>query len=155
MQYFVLKSLHIIAVVVFLGNVITGVFWKAHGDRAGTLAARAQALDGVIRSDRWFTLPGVLIIIVTGVLLAMTLQLPLLSTRWIAWSLVLFGISGVVFSARVGPLQKKLLANVQAGMGGQWNEAEYRAMSRAWELWGWVATGTPLIALVLMVFKPV
>ena len=155
MQYFILKTLHIVAVVVFLGNVITGVFWKAHGDRAGTLAARAQALDGIIRSDRWFTLPGVMIIIVTGVLLAMTLQLPLLGTKWIGWSLILFAISGAVFSARVGPLQKKLLANVQAGMSGSWNESEYRAMSRAWQLWGWIATGTPLIALALMVSKPV
>lgn len=155
MQYFILKSLHVIAVVIFLGNIITGVFWKAHGDRAGTLPARAQALDGVIRSDRWFTLPGVLIIIVTGVLLAMTLQLPLLTTKWIGWSLLLFGISGAVFSARVGPLQKKLLANVQAGMSGTWNEAEYQALSRAWQAWGWIATGAPLIALVLMVTKPV
>jgi len=155
MQYLALKSLHIIAVVLFLGNVITGAFWKAHGDRAGTLAARAQALDGIIRSDRWFTLPGVMVIIITGVLLAMTLGLPLLSTRWIVWSLVLFGISGAVFSARVAPLQKKLLANVRAGLGGTWNESEYQALSRAWQAWGWVATGTPVVALVLMVTKPV
>jgi uncharacterized membrane protein len=154
-QYFILKSLHIVAVVLFLGNIITGVFWKAHGDRAGTLAARAQALDGIIRSDRWFTLPGVAVIIVTGVLLAMTLQLPLLGTKWIGWSLVLFGISGAVFSARVGPLQKKLLANVRAGMAGNWNESEYRALSRSWQAWGWIATGAPVIALVLMVSKPV
>jgi uncharacterized membrane protein len=155
MQYFILKSLHVIAVVLFLGNIITGVFWKAHGDRAGTLAARAQALDGIIRSDRWFTLPGVMTIIVTGVLLAMTLQLPLLKTRWIGWSLLLFGISGAVFSARVGPLQKKLLANVQAGLAGNWNQSEYQSLSRAWQLWGWIATGAPVIALVLMVSKPV
>jgi hypothetical protein len=39
-------------------------------------------------------------------------------------------------------------------MNGAWNEAEYQAMSRAWQVWGWIATGTPLIALVLMVWKP-
>jgi uncharacterized membrane protein len=155
MQYLLLKSLHILAVVLFLGNIITGVFWKAHGDRLGTLESRAQALDGVIRSDRWFTLPGVMAIILTGVALALTLGLPLLGTKWIAWSLVLFGISGATFSARVGPLQKKLLANVRAGMGGAWNESEYRALSRAWQAWGWLATGAPVIALALMVFKPV
>ena len=155
MQYLVLKSLHIIAVVLFLGNVITGVFWKSHGDRAGTLQARAQALDGIIRSDRWFTLPGVMVIIITGVLLAMTMQLPLLGTKWIAWSLILFGISGAVFSALVAPLQKKLLGNVRAGQNGVWNEAEYHRMSRAWEIWGWIATLTPVAALVLMVTKPV
>ena len=73
--YLLLKSLHILSVVLFLGNIITGVFWKVHADRSGDLRARAQALDGIIQSDRWFTLPGVLAIIVTGVLLAMTWQL--------------------------------------------------------------------------------
>ena len=54
-----LKSLHIVSVVLFLGNIITGVFWKLHADRTGDLRARAQALDGIIASDRWFTVPGV------------------------------------------------------------------------------------------------
>ena len=64
MLYLVLKSLHVISVVLFLGNIITGIFWKLHGDRVGTLAARAQALEGLIHSDRWFTMPGVTAIVV-------------------------------------------------------------------------------------------
>jgi uncharacterized membrane protein len=154
MQYFILKALHIASVVLFLGNIITGVFWKTHGDRIGTLASRAQALDGIIRSDRLFTLPPVVLIIVTGLLLAMTLHLPILGTKWILWSLILFGVSGVAFSMFVGPLQKKLLKNVQTGLAGNWNQAEYEALSRSWTLWGLVATAAPVIALFLMVMKP-
>jgi uncharacterized membrane protein len=60
----------------------------------------------------------------------------------------------VVFSMRVGPLQKKLLANVRAGIEGNWDSAAYEKLSRAWQLWGWVATGAPLIVVFLMVFKP-
>jgi hypothetical protein len=30
--FLILKSLHIVSVVLFLGNIITGVFWKVHGD---------------------------------------------------------------------------------------------------------------------------
>ena len=45
--------------VLFLGNIITGVFWKIACRPQRRLRARAQALDGIIRSDRWFTLPGV------------------------------------------------------------------------------------------------
>jgi uncharacterized membrane protein len=155
MQYTLLKSLHIISVLLFLGNIITGVFWKAHGDRTATLPARAQALDGIIRSDRLFTLPGVVLIIVTGVLLAMTLHLPILGTKWIAWALVLFGVSGVAFSVFVGPLQKKMLKNVQDGMAGTWNQPEYQALSNAWTRWGAIATAAPLVALFLMVMKPI
>jgi uncharacterized membrane protein len=149
-----MKALHIVSVVLFLGNIITGVFWKAHADRTGELRARAQALDGIILSDRWFTMPGVLLIIATGVALALLGNLPLLRTFWIGWSLVLFGISGLAFAFKVGPLQKKLLANTQAGLSGTWNEAEYHALSRSWGVWGWIATGAPLIAVFLMVMKP-
>jgi uncharacterized membrane protein len=155
MQYTLLKALHIVSVVLFLGNIVTGVFWKLHGDRLGTLNSRAQALDGVIRSDRWFTVPGVLAIIVTGVMLATTLQLPILGTKWLLWALILFGISGAAFSVFVGPLQKKLLKNVQAGLTGTWNQSEYEALSRSWTAWGAIATAAPVVALFLMVMKPV
>jgi len=154
MQLLLLKSLHVLSVVLFLGNIITGVFWKFHADRRGDLRGRALAVEGIIRSDRWFTMPGVFAIIITGVWMAIARDLPLLGTGWIFWSLILFGISGVCFGAFVGPLQKKLLANLQAGISGTWNESEYRRLSRAWEIWGAIATLTPVAALFLMVMKP-
>jgi uncharacterized membrane protein len=154
MLYLVLKSLHVLSVVLFLGNIITGVFWKFHGDRAGTASARAQAIDGVIRSDRWFTIPGVFAIIVTGVWMALAANIPLLGTTWVLWSIILFGISGVCFGAFVAPLQKKLLANARAAEAGNPDDAEYRKLSRAWEFWGAVATLTPVGAVALMVLKP-
>ena len=44
MQYLLLKALHVLSVVLFLGNIITGVFWKMHADRSGDLrGARAGA----------------------------------------------------------------------------------------------------------------
>ena len=154
MLYLVLKSLHVISVVLFLGNIITGVFWKVHADKTGDLRTRAQALDGIVRSDRVFTVPGVFAIIITGVWMAMNAHLPLLGTRWILWSLILFGISGICFGGFVAPLQKKLLANARAGLAGTWNEAEYKKLSGAWTLWGTIATLTPLVAVFLMVMKP-
>jgi uncharacterized membrane protein len=153
-MYLALKAIHVLSVVLFLGNIITGVFWKIHADRVADLRARAQALDGIIRSDALFTLPGVLLIIATGVWMAIEGGLPMFSTDWILWSIVLFGVSGVAFAVGVAPLQKKLLANVRAGLGGQWNESEYHRLSRGWQVWGVVATGAPLIALFLMVLKP-
>jgi len=47
-----------------------------------------------------------------------------------------------------------LLANVCAGLAGTWDETQYNSLSRAWGLWGIVATAAPLIALFLMVMKP-
>ena len=86
--------------------------------------------------------------------MALNAHLPLLGTKWILWSLILFGISGVSFSVFVAPLQKKLLANVRAGIAGTWNQPEYQKLSRAWELWGAVATLAPVVVVFLMVIKP-
>jgi len=154
MLYLAIKSLHVLGVVLFLGNIITGIFWKRHADRSDDLKVRAQVLAGIIRSDRLFTLPTVGIIIVTGVLDALLVHLPILRTPWIAWGLGLFLLSGLVFSTRVGPLQKKLLSNVEAGISGNWDRAAYEKLSREWLGWGWLATGAPLIVVFLMVFKP-
>ena len=153
MLYLLIKALHIVSVVLFLGNIVTGVFWKRHGDR-GDLAARRQAIAGLIASDRVFTVPTVFAIIVTGIANALLAHIPILGTPWILWGIILFGVSGAVFAARVGPLQKKLLANVEAGLAGNWNESAYCELSRQWLAWGWIATGAPLIAVFLMVLKP-
>jgi uncharacterized membrane protein len=154
MTYLLLKSLHVVSVVLFLGNIVTGVFWKAHADRGGDLKGRALAIEGIIRSDRWFTLPGVVAIIVTGVWLATLAHMPIVRTHWLFWALILFGVSGVAFQFFVAPLQRKLLANARAGLAGSWNESEYRRLSRAWEIWGAVATLAPTGSLFLMVMKP-
>jgi uncharacterized membrane protein len=151
-----MKTLHVLAVVLFLGNIITGLFWKAHGDRTADPRIISHTLQGIIRSDRWFTVPGVVLIIAFGVAAAVIGRLPLLGTGWIRYSIVLFGVSGLAFMLQVAPLQRRLLALALAAVGGEpWDEAAYRRLSRRWEFWGAVAILTPLTALVLMVHKPV
>ena len=154
MLYLTLKSLHVLAVMLFLGNIITGVFWKRHADRSGSLPVRAQVLAGIIRSDQLFTLPTVAAIIGTGVLNALLVHLPILRTFWIGAGLALFLVAGLVFALKVGPLQKKLLANAEAGLAGNWDQAGYEELSRQLLSWGWVATALPLVVVFLMVFKP-
>jgi uncharacterized membrane protein len=153
--YLAMKTLHVLAVVLFLGNIITGIFWKAHGDRTADPRIVTHTLEGIIRSDRWFTIPGVVLIIVFGVAAAVIGRLPILGTGWIWQSIALFTVSGLAFVLKVAPLQRHLreLASVGSS-GGPWDQAAYRRLSRRWEFWGVVATLTPLAALVLMVYKP-
>lgn len=155
MTYQLLKSLHVFAVVLFLGNIITGLFWKRHADRTGDARLMAHALEGVIRADRWFTIPSVVAIVVTGVWLAQIAGYPILGTGWISKSIILFSISGALFSFFVAPLQKKLRAAAAAGVGsGEIDRRRYSRLSLAWEVTGLLATVTPLGALFLMVAKP-
>jgi len=154
-MYVWMKVLHIVAVVLFLGNIITGVFWHRHAARTRDPRLLAHTVEGVIRSDRLFTMPGVFVIIGTGVVAAMQAGLPLLKTGWIAWSLVMFAISGLLFGMQVAPLQRRLLALAQAGASkGSFDYNAYHRVAVRWEIMGTIATLTPLIALVLMVMKP-
>ena len=149
------KLIHLLAVVAFVGNIVTGVFWHRHALRTRDPRLIAHAMDGVIRSDRLFTMPGVLVIIASGVIAAIQGGFPILRTGWILWGLVLFAISGAVFMARLGPLQRRMRDFAQAAAGaGHFDLAAYERLSKQWDFWGAVATLAPLAALALMVLKP-
>lgn len=151
-MYQFLKLVHVAAVIMFLGNVITGLFWKAHADRTRDVRFIAHTMDGITRSDRWFTIPGVVVITVAGILAAIQAGLPILGTGWILWSLIAFAASGIAFVWKVAPLQKEILGIARAGEES-FDWALYRSKSLQWELWGLFAIVTPLIAMVLMVIK--
>lgn len=155
-MYLWLKLVHVTAVIAFLGNITTGLFWYAHAARTRDPRLLAHAMDGIIRSDRLFTIPGVVVIIASGLAAAIAGGHPILGTPWILWSLVLFSVSGLVFVLRVAPLQVRLRVLAQAGAErGAFDWDGYRRVARAWEAWGLVALLTPIAALVLMVLKPV
>ena len=153
-MYQLLKVIHLFAVILFMGNIVTGLFWKRHADRTKSRAIIAHTMDGLIRADRWFTIPGVVVITLAGILGAIQGGLPLLRTGWIFWSIVAFSISGVVFALRVAPLQTQLLALSAKSTDETFDWPAYHAKSRSWELWGLVATATPAIAIILMIWKP-
>src|SRR3712207_9313515 len=70
----------------------------------------AHTLEGIIRSDRWFTIPGVVLILGFGVGAAAVGGLSLLGTGWIWQSIALFAVSGLAFVLQVAPLQRRLHA---------------------------------------------
>lgn len=150
-MYLALKLVHVAAVVLFLGNIATGLFWHRHAVRTGEPGRLAHAVDGIIRSDRWFTSPGAVAITVTGIGLAQLAGLPILGTGWIAASLLAFIASGAIFGMRVAPLQRRLLALARAPA---FDAPAYQAIARRWDLWGAIALALPLAALALMVLKP-
>lgn len=151
--YLGFKLIHVLAVVLFLGNITTGVFWKANADRSRNPAVIANMLEGIIRADRLFTMPPIIFILIGGVGAAIGGNYPILGTGWIFWSIVLFTVSGFAFGSHVAPLQRKMLALVRSSSDSvDW--AAYRALSRQWEIWGAIALVSPAIAAVLMVMKP-
>ena len=154
MSYELWKLLHIGSVVIFLGNITTGLFWAARAHRTRDFSHIASTFESIIRSDRWFTIPGVVGILISGVAAAANGNVPLLATGWILWPIVLFSISGIVFGIWVAPLQRKLVNMTRAGADSQPEWSAYSQVYKRWELWGLLALLTPVAALVIMVLKP-
>jgi uncharacterized membrane protein len=154
-MYLLVKLIHIAAVIAFLGNITTGLFWHAHAARTRDPKVLGYVLGGIIRSDRIFTVPGVIAIVATGFAAAILGNLPILRTGWIFWAIVLFSVSGLIFAMRVAPLQRQLRALANAAVqSGTFDYAGYHARAVRWELWGGAALLAPVGALVLMVLKP-
>jgi uncharacterized membrane protein len=150
-----LKLVHVLAVIMFIGNIVTGVFWHKHALRTQNAQLIAHTVDGIIRSDRLFTMPGVTLILVSGISAAVSVGFPVLRTGWIVWTIVMFAVSGLVFMLRLAPLQRAMLAMAQSGAkGGNFDFAAYHRLSSTWDFWGALATVTPIIGVGLMVLKP-
>lgn len=151
MVYLILKFLHVLFVILFLGNITLGLFWKKFGEKSKDPKEIASTFKGIIKADRIFTMPGVIGLLFFGIGGALHGGYNLLTTGWIFWSIILFIISGAAFMAKVVPLQKKIYA--LAGDSAAFNWDEYQKLSKQWELWGFIALITPWIAVLLMVLK--
>ncbi len=154
MSYLTWKLLHIASVIIFLGNITTGLFWAARSHKTRDFSLIASTFDSIIRSDRWFTLPGVIGILISGFMAAINGSLSILGTGWILWSIILFSISGIVFGIWVAPLQREIVSLTRTTDSSEQTWKAYKKIYKKWELWGLVALITPVAALVIMVLKP-
>ena len=154
-MYIALKVLHVAAVILFLGNLVTGILWKIHGDQTEDPVIIRHTVAGLIRADRWFTIPGVVLILIGGFGAAMVGGLPLIRTKWILIGIVLFTLSGAAYMGRVVPLQQRMLQVARSGVEtGQLDWDKYRALTRSWNVWGTIALLTPVLAMIAMIAKP-
>lgn len=147
-MYLALKLMHLAGVVLFLGNIIVGVFWKAYADSSRSTAVMAFTMDAIIRADRIFTIPGLVLLLAGGLGAAFAGNIPILSTGWLLWGIIALTLSGIAF----GPLSRVQRALAAAAHAG--NLEAWERLSKGWNLWGTLALAFPIIAFVLMILKP-
>lgn len=153
--YLFLKSLHILGVILFLGNIIVTGWWKTMADKTKDIRIIAFAQRQVTLTDYVFTLGGVLLIIATGPVNALLHDMDIFTIKWLVWGNGLFIASGIIWAALLIPVQIK-----QAKMAKQFSETQiipqrYWQLSRIWLIFGTLATLLPLANLYWMVYKPV
>lgn len=153
-SYLVLKGLHVLGMVIFLGNIIITGWWKVMADRTRDPRIVAFAQRQVTLTDFVFTGGGVVLILATGLGNAVLHHMDYWHIRWLAWGLGLFIASGVIWATILVPVQIKQ-ARLARGFaqGGEIPESYWR-LARTWNIFGAIATLLPLLNLYWMVFKP-
>ena len=116
-----LKTLHVVAAVLFVGNVIVTGVWAAIMFRARASHPFHVAARAIVITDWIFTFGGGALLVMTGVGLAMGRQFPIWGTPWIRHALIALMISiTFVYSAVLGGLAGVLVGPilfVSIGMG--------------------------------------
>lgn len=150
--YSLLKSLHILGVVLFIGNIIVTGWWKVMADRTRDPRIVAFAQRQVTLTDWVFTLGGVVLVMLGGPVNALWHGMPF-STSWLAIGNALFVASGVVWVAVLVPLQITLGRMAKAFANADTIPDAYWRPERLWLWFGALATVLPLAVIPVMVFK--
>jgi len=153
-MYAYLKLLHISGAVLFLGNIVVTAVWKqmADGTRDATVIGYAQRL--VARTDLLFTGPGAVLVVTTGVIMAMHGGRELFHALWVMWGAGLFVASGVIWAAVLLPTQRKQSRLARAFERGGEIPPAYWRLARRWAVFGSLSTLLAVATLWCMVVRP-
>lgn len=153
MLYAIFKFLHILGVVILLGNVTITAFWKVLADMSGDRSVMQFAQRGVIIADWLFTVPGIVLIVVGGYGMAILGGFDLIGDGWLLLSQVLFAVSGLIWLGLLVPLQIRQIRQIRMAQGDSVGLIGYRRDTRTWLIGGIVATIPLIAALYFMIFK--
>ena len=152
-SYQVLKSLHLLGVTIFLGNIIVTALWKMLADKTKSPSIVAFSQRLVTITDFAFTVTGVLLIMITGRIMAANFG-GIDNLFWLTWGWRLFIVSGLIWVFILIPVQIKQAKLAKAFANQTEIPAQYWKLSKLWGVFGIIATLLPLVNLYIMVFKP-
>jgi uncharacterized membrane protein len=144
--------MHIMGAVLFIGNIIVTAAWMILAVRTKQPALVHFSAKAVNEADLLFTIPGVLLIFLNGLVLAPAFGGGnALGASWVVVALALLILSGIVWAGFLLRYQDQL---VQLSASREQLSKEFLTAFRNWGIWGGIATVLPIISLILMVFKP-
>lgn len=153
MSYTAFKIIHVLGIVLFLGNIIITAFWKTIADRTEDPRIIAYAQRLVTLTDWVFTAGGVALILIGAYGMVLTANLDLRQT-WLIWGQSLFFASGVIWAVILIPTQIAQAREARSFAAGGPIPAHYWRLNRRWLVWGTIATVLPLANLYIMIAKP-
>jgi uncharacterized membrane protein len=130
LPYTVHKLLHIVGVVIFMGNLVAGPLWLWLAYLQGDAALLKWAAVTLSEADVWLTTPGVQLTMWNGLWLAAAMG-GVAGQPWLREAVVLVVIAAALSLGLVLPLQERMVARAAAGD----RDGTRRAMI-GWSVWG-------------------
>lgn len=152
MSYSLLKTLHILSMVLLFGTGLGSAFYKWMADRSGNVAHIAVTNRHVVLADWIFTTPTVIFQPLSGLWMVYLLELPL-STPWISASLGLFVLAGLCWLPVVWLQIRMEKIAARAVAQATPLPALYWRMTRWWFWLGVPAFVSMVLVVAMMVFK--
>ncbi len=152
--YLILKTLHIIGVVLLLGNIIVTGWWKLMANRTGNPVIIAFAQRQVTLTDFIFTAGGSALLFAAGIANVILSDIDIMSTGWLLWALILFTLSGVIWVFMLIPIQIRQAHSARRFSLDSIIPERYWKREAQWFIYGTIAVVLPCASLVLMVLKP-
>jgi uncharacterized membrane protein len=152
--YTSLKFLHLIGVILLVGNVTVTASWKVYADFSGDPRIIAHAQRSVTLADWLWTLLGIALVMIGGYGAALVQGIGLFDTVWMVSGQALFLLSGLIWLGLIVPVQARQAREARAFAISGIIPDSYWRLSRWWMILG-VAATIPLIAAIwVMVAKP-
>ncbi|MFV1851373.1 MAG: DUF2269 family protein [Thalassospira sp.] len=155
MEYFAVKFVHVLGVVLFLGNIIVSAVWKTQADRTGNPVVIAFACRLVNMTDLLFTAFGSALIVIGGIGLFHATGISISDSPHLTIGIGLFGMAAMLWVTGLLPLQIYMskLAAQTVSVGETEMPAKYERSRKLWNIIGGIAVLLPLGALYFMIFR--
>lgn len=153
--YTTLRVLHILGVVLFLGGLATGVFWKLSADRSNDPAFAARVHRRLRIADARIVGPGALVTFAAGYAMIRLYGSRIAEHAVALWGLILMFAALGLWYFGMRPLGNKLATEAEASEANrQALSADYAKRSVAWLALAIAANALVLLVAVLMIVNP-
>jgi uncharacterized membrane protein len=146
-------ALHVLGVVVFIGNLVVTAVWKTLADRTREPHVVAYAQRLVTITDVTFTATGAALITISGFALADDWG-GIMGPAWLTVGFGLFAASALIWLTILIPVQFQQARLARTFSSGGQIPLRYWQLALRWYVFGALATVLPLTNIFLMALKP-
>ncbi len=95
-EVLILKTVHVLAAVLFLGTGLGSVYYKMRADRSGQIEVIVWVQKSIVLADWLFTVPAGIVLPVTGLWMVHLYNMSL-TAPWILLGMIGYAIAGITW----------------------------------------------------------